>query len=111
MTLQTDGDRRQDGGGGRDGRLRRRVACRARHAHGGRRGGYGDGYPRGARPGTPVLIDGRRAPLIGRVSMDMITVGRDRAAGVRVGEPVVLWGGELPVEEVARARRTGSRTS
>ena len=63
-------------------------------------GGYGDGYPRHAPAGTPVLVDGQRVPLIGRVSMDMITVdltGFD--AGV--GAPVLLWGEGLPADEVA----------
>jgi alanine racemase len=63
--------------------------------------GYGDGYPRSARAGTPLLIDGQRAPLIGRVSMDMITADVSGLAVVRVGAPVELWGGMLPVEEVA----------
>jgi alanine racemase len=63
--------------------------------------GYGDGYPRGSRAGTPVQIAGRRAPLIGRVSMDMITVDVTDLPPVTVGDPVVLWGSEIPVEEVA----------
>jgi alanine racemase len=65
--------------------------------------GYGDGYPRSARPGTPLLVDGQRAPLIGRVSMDMITADVTGMPGVRVGAPVELWGGMLPIEEVARS--------
>jgi alanine racemase len=63
--------------------------------------GYGDGYPRHAPGGTPVLVGGRRAAVVGRVSMDMIAVdlrGHPRAA---VGDPVVLWGEGLPAEEVA----------
>jgi alanine racemase len=64
--------------------------------------GYGDGYPRSARAGTPLLIDGQRAPLIGRVSMDMITADVTGMPAVRVGAPVELWGGMLPVEEIAR---------
>ena len=63
--------------------------------------GYGDGYPRGSRSGTPVQVSGRRAPLIGRVSMDMITVDVTDLPPVTVGDPVVLWGSEIPVEEVA----------
>ena len=58
--------------------------------------------PRSAGNGTPVLVNGRRAALAGRVSMDMITLdlrGHDTAAE---GDTVTLWGGELPVEEVAR---------
>jgi alanine racemase len=63
--------------------------------------GYGDGYPRSTQSGAPVLIAGRRAPLIGRVSMDMITVDVTDLPAVAVGDPVVLWGGEIPVEEIA----------
>jgi len=64
--------------------------------------GYGDGLPRGLPNGTPVLIDGRRAPLCGRVSMDMLAVDVTDLGPVAVGMPVVLWGEGLPVEEVAR---------
>jgi alanine racemase len=64
--------------------------------------GYGDGVPRSMQSGTPVLIDGRRAPLVGRVSMDMIAVDVTALRAVQVGTPVVLWGPQLPVEEVAR---------
>jgi alanine racemase len=63
--------------------------------------GYGDGYPRHARSGTPVLVRGRRAPLAGRVSMDMISIDLSSAPEARVGDDVVLWGVGLPVEEVA----------
>lgn len=63
--------------------------------------GYGDGYPRHARAGTPVLVDGIRAPLIGRVSMDMITLDLRDCPHARIGAPVVLWGEDLPVEEIA----------
>lgn len=63
--------------------------------------GYGDGYPRHLRNGTPVLVNGRKARLAGRVSMDLITIDLEGQAGVRVGDPVTLWGEGLPVEEVA----------
>lgn len=63
--------------------------------------GYGDGYPRHAPSGTPVLLNGRRVPLAGRVSMDMITLDLRTQPEARVGDPVVLWGEGLPVEEVA----------
>ncbi|MFK8050210.1 MAG: alanine racemase [Halioglobus sp.] len=63
--------------------------------------GYGDGYPRNARNGTPVLINGSRAQLAGRVSMDMITVDITDLDGVTIGDEVVLWGAGLPVAEVA----------
>jgi alanine racemase len=64
--------------------------------------GYGDGYPRHAPSGTPVLIQGRKVPLVGRVSMDLITVDvTDLSSQVSVGDPVILWGQGLDVDEVA----------
>jgi alanine racemase len=64
--------------------------------------GYGDGYPRSASSGTPVLVNGEHAALAGRVSMDMIAIDTtDVKRAPKVGDPVVLWGEGLPVEEVA----------
>lgn len=63
--------------------------------------GYGDGYPRNAPEGTPVLVNGRRVPIVGRVSMDMLTVDLGIDATDSVGDSVQLWGKELAVEEVA----------
>lgn len=63
--------------------------------------GYGDGYPRHARNGTPVLVNGRRAPLVGHVSMDMVTIDLSGDDDARVGDCVTLWGEGLPIEEVA----------
>jgi alanine racemase len=63
--------------------------------------GYGDGYPRHAVDGTPVLVAGHRLPLIGRVSMDLITLDARGYPDVKVGDEVVLWGQGLPAEEVA----------
>jgi alanine racemase len=63
--------------------------------------GYGDGYPRLAPNGTPVLVNGKRASLAGRVSMDMITVDVTDIADVAPGSEVVLWGEGLPLAEVA----------
>jgi len=63
-------------------------------------GGYGDGYPRHAPAGTPVLVNGQRVPLIGRVSMDMITVDLTDC-DASIGAPVVLWGDGLPADEIA----------
>lgn len=63
--------------------------------------GYGDGYPRYAKTGTPVLVNGQRVPLIGRVSMDMITVDLAKQPNAKPGDPVTLWGNGLAVEEVA----------
>ncbi len=64
--------------------------------------GYGDGYPRLAPTGTPMLVNGRKVPIVGRVSMDMITVDLGANATDKVGDEVILWGEGLPVEEVAR---------
>ncbi len=64
--------------------------------------GYGDGYPRMAPNGTPVLINGRIVPTAGRVSMDMMTVDLGPEATDKVGDEVVLWGQGLPVEKVAQ---------
>ncbi len=72
--------------------------------------GYGDGYPRHAPSGTPVLLNGREAALIGRVSMDMISLDLRRHPEARIGDPVVLWGEGLPVERVAQAAGTISYT-
>ena len=63
--------------------------------------GYGDGYPRNAPEGTPVLINSRRVPIVGRVSMDMLTVDLGPEATDSVGDEAMLWGRALPVEEVA----------
>jgi len=68
--------------------------------------GYGDGYPRHAAPGTPVLVNGKRVPLIGRVSMDMITVDLGVDAFEQPGDAVILWGEALPVEEIAHCANT-----
>lgn len=63
--------------------------------------GYGDGYPRHARDGTPVLVGGKRVPLAGRVSMDMIAVDLGKSSLAKAGDPVELWGQHLSVDEVA----------
>jgi alanine racemase len=68
--------------------------------------GYGDGYPRHAPCGTPVLVNGKRAALAGRVSMDMIGIDLRGHPEARVGDPVTLWGEGLPVDEVATAAGT-----
>ncbi|MDQ3510497.1 MAG: alanine racemase [Pseudomonadota bacterium] len=67
--------------------------------------GYGDGYPRAAPAGTPVLVGGQRTQLIGRVSMDLMTIDL-RGIQAAVGDPVTLWGPELPVEMIAAAAGT-----
>ena len=63
--------------------------------------GYGDGYPWSARDGTPTLIGGKICPLIGRVSMDMLTVDLSDCPHANVGDCVTLWGEGLPMETVA----------
>ena len=68
--------------------------------------GYADGYPRHAPNGTPVLVCGRRVPIAGRVSMDMLTVDLTGVPEATVGSDVVLWGDGLPVDDVARAAST-----
>ena len=73
--------------------------------------GYADGYPRVVPNGTPVLVGEQRSRLIGRVSMDMITVDLGDAPEAGVGSVVTLWGQSpggalLPIDEVARAAGT-----
>lgn len=68
--------------------------------------GYGDGYPRHAPTGTPVLVAGQRCRLIGRVSMDLITIDLANAPQAEVGDEVVLWGDGLSIEDVAAAAGT-----
>jgi alanine racemase len=63
--------------------------------------GYGDGYPRHAKNGTPVWVNGRTVPLVGRVSMDMLAVELGPEHSEKIGDRVVLWGKELPAEVVA----------
>jgi alanine racemase len=63
--------------------------------------GYADGYPRHATNGTPVFVGGEVVPLVGTVSMDMITVDVTDHPGVSIGDPVELWGSNLAVSEVA----------
>ncbi|MEO7335511.1 MAG: alanine racemase [Caldimonas sp.] len=73
--------------------------------------GYADGYPRSAPTGTPVLVDGVRTVVVGRVSMDMITVDLTPVPASGVGSEVTLWGAGpngsvLPIDEVAHAAGT-----
>jgi alanine racemase len=63
--------------------------------------GYGDGYPRHLQSGTPVLVNGHRVSLIGRVSMDMINLDLTDVPVANVGDRVVLWGKHLPIEEIS----------
>lgn len=68
--------------------------------------GYADGYPRSAADGTPVAVDGVRVPLIGRVSMDMLTVDLSALPTAGVGSEVELWGSRVSVDEVAASAGT-----
>jgi alanine racemase len=64
--------------------------------------GYGDGYPRTTRDGAPILVNNTKCKLIGRVSMDMTAVDLSACPDAKVGDPVILWGNDLPIEEVAQ---------
>lgn len=63
--------------------------------------GYGDGYPRNAKNGTPVLVDNKLCSLVGRVSMDMLNIDLRNAPNAKVGDEVIFWGENLPIEKVA----------
>ncbi|RIY33746.1 hypothetical protein CKF54_02395 [Psittacicella hinzii] len=63
--------------------------------------GYGDGYPRNAPYGTPVWLNGREVPIVGRVSMDMLTVDLGPNLCDKVGDKVVLWGDKLNLDTIA----------
>lgn len=68
--------------------------------------GYADGYPRHAATGTPVLVNGVRTQVLGEATMDMMMVDLTSVPDARVGDPVVLWGDGLPVEDIARCAGT-----
>ena len=70
--------------------------------------GYGDGYPRHIAPLTPTSVNGMIAPIVGRVSMDMLTIDLTHCAHVAVGDHVELWGPTLPVETIARFAGTSA---
>ncbi len=63
--------------------------------------GYADGYPRHAKSGTPVIVDGQRTQTLGRVSMDMLAVDLTAIPQAQVGSRVELWGSQLSANEVA----------
>ena len=69
-------------------------------------GGYGDGYSRFIPSGTPVLVNGRRVPVAGRISMDLTAVDLGSGAQDEIGDRVVFWGDGLPVEEIAECAST-----
>ena len=68
--------------------------------------GYGDGFPRHAKSGTPILVNNIRCPLIGRASMDMLTIDLRNQSNAKIGDRVVLWGGSLQIEEIATYAET-----
>ncbi|MGL6069806.1 alanine racemase [Craterilacuibacter sp.] len=68
--------------------------------------GYADGYPRLASSGSPVAVDGQRTQVIGRVSMDMLTVDLTDLPQAGIGSEVELWGDVVNVNEVAAAAGT-----
>ncbi|MCD6675315.1 MAG: alanine racemase [Burkholderiaceae bacterium] len=68
--------------------------------------GYADGYPRHAPTGTPIAVAGLRTQTVGRVSMDMLAVDLSALPQAAPGAPVELWGGTVPIDEVASAAGT-----
>jgi alanine racemase len=64
--------------------------------------GYGDGYSRTIQDGAPVLINNIKCQIAGRISMDMISVNLKNCPNAKIGDSVILWGEDLPVEEVAK---------
>lgn len=72
--------------------------------------GYADGYPREMPSGSPVLVHGSRRSLAGRVSMDMCTVLLEDSDVVEPGDPIVFWGEDLPIDEIATCAGTISYT-
>ncbi|WP_415885355.1 alanine racemase [Neptuniibacter sp. QD37_6] len=68
--------------------------------------GYADGYPRHAKSGTPVLVDGHKTQIVGRVSMDMLAVDLTDIPTANVGSHVELWGENLPATEIAKCSDT-----
>lgn len=68
--------------------------------------GYGDGYPRHAPSGTPTLLRDTVCPIVGRVSMDLLTIDCRAVPDAAIGDTVTLWGGGLPIEKVAESAGT-----
>lgn len=68
--------------------------------------GYADGYPRHISPQTPTWINESIAPVVGRVSMDMLTVDLTECPNPKIGDPVELWGVHIPVEVIAQSAGT-----
>ncbi|GGJ96826.1 alanine racemase [Pseudomonas matsuisoli] len=68
--------------------------------------GYADGYPRHAPTGTPVCIDGRPGRIIGRVSMDMLTVDLTDHPHAGLGSTVEFWGRNVLASDIAMTAGT-----
>lgn len=83
-----------------------RFVCERRTRVGVVAAGYADGYPRHAPDGTPVAVAGQLTRLIGRVSMDMLTVDLTEIPDASPGDPVELWGEQVRADQVARAAET-----
>jgi len=64
--------------------------------------GYADGYPRNTKSGTPVFVKQQVAPLVGRVSMDMITIDITDLSSINIGDSVELWGKNINIDTVAQ---------
>lgn len=68
--------------------------------------GYGDGYPRNVNHDAGVILHGKFCNIVGRVSMDFLTIDITDLDHVAIGDEVVLWGDCLSVEKVAAASNT-----
>ncbi len=68
--------------------------------------GYGDGYPRAAQTGSLVVVNGETVPIVGRISMDMLTVDLTESPTTHEGDEVILWGEQLAVETLAKSSAT-----
>jgi alanine racemase len=68
--------------------------------------GYGDGYPRHAISGTPVLVQGQLCSIVGRISMDMICIDLRHQPDAKIGDEVTLWGDGLPADTIAASAKT-----
>ncbi|QDQ39261.1 alanine racemase [Legionella geestiana] len=68
--------------------------------------GYGDGYPRHVGKDASVAVNGQEVPVVGRVSMDMLTVDLTDSVDVCTGDAVELWGEHMPIERIAHSAGT-----
>lgn len=68
--------------------------------------GYADGYPRVVNSLAKVWVAGNIAPIVGRISMDMLTIDLTTCKNVQIGDEVELWGKHISIEEAAQAAGT-----